>query len=72
MSGNTSTLSYQRDLKVRHEPDVLVAGGGPAGIAAALAAAMVAQTGNDTRIIEIRDLQIRLKTMGAYLPNFKQ
>ncbi len=32
-------IAYNRDLEVRHEVDVFVAGGGPAGVAAALAAA---------------------------------
>jgi hypothetical protein len=32
-------LAFQREIPVRHEVDVLVAGGGPAGVAAALAAA---------------------------------
>ena len=33
------TLTFQRQVPVRHEVDVFVAGGGPAGIAAAVAAA---------------------------------
>ncbi len=32
-------LQFRRDIPVRHEVDVLVAGGGPAGVAAAVAAA---------------------------------
>ncbi|MCD6165861.1 FAD-dependent oxidoreductase, partial [bacterium] len=39
MSGKGSVLSYQRGLRVRYEADILVAGGGPAGVAAAVAAA---------------------------------
>jgi hypothetical protein len=42
------------------------------GQAAGVAAAMVAQAGTDTRSIEIRDLQMRLKAMGGYLPNCRQ
>ncbi|MBM4047396.1 MAG: FAD-dependent oxidoreductase, partial [Planctomycetes bacterium] len=33
------TLSFTRRIPIRHEVDVFVAGGGPAGCAAALAAA---------------------------------
>ncbi|MCD6284343.1 MAG: FAD-dependent oxidoreductase [Anaerolineae bacterium] len=33
------TLTFKREIPVRHEVDVFVAGGGPAGVAAALAAA---------------------------------
>ena len=35
----TQTLNFQRTITIRHHVDVFVAGGGPAGIAAALAAA---------------------------------
>jgi len=41
------------------------------GQAAGVAAAMAAQADADTRSIEIRELQTRLKDMGAYLPNLK-
>ena len=34
-----TTLSYSRDIPVRHDVDVFVAGGGPAGMAAAVTAA---------------------------------
>ncbi len=44
-----SELSYNRNLTVRWQPDVLVAGGGPAGIAAALAAG---SQGLSVRLIE--------------------
>ncbi len=42
------------------------------GQAAGVAAAMVAQNAADTRNVDIRDLQTRLKAMGAYLPNFRE
>jgi hypothetical protein len=40
------------------------------GQAAGAAAAMAVQAGTRTRGIDVRELQRRLKTMGAYLPNF--
>lgn len=39
MPDDTRALAYHRDLPVRYTADILVAGGGPAGVAAALAAA---------------------------------
>ena len=41
------------------------------GQAAGVAAAMAVQAGTDSRGIDIREIQARLKAMGAYLPNFK-
>ena len=38
-TGKHMKLSYHRELSVRYEPDVLIVGGGPAGCAAAIAAA---------------------------------
>lgn len=38
-SGNGSSLAYSRSLSVDYETDVFVAGGGPAGVVAAVAAA---------------------------------
>ena len=43
------TLNYNKALEVRYEADVLVAGGGPAGIAAAV---MAAEAGAKVIIIE--------------------
>lgn len=43
------TVAYRRALPVRYRPDILVVGGGPAGIAAALAAA---RQGCAVRLIE--------------------
>ena len=42
-------LNYTRELKTRHSVDVLVAGGGPAGIAASISAA---RQGASVRLIE--------------------
>ena len=39
MTRSTPNLKYRRDIPVRHEVDVFVAGGGPGGIVAAVAAA---------------------------------
>ncbi len=36
---STESLTFRREIPVRHEVDVFVAGGGPSGVAAALAAA---------------------------------
>lgn len=41
------------------------------GQAAGAAAAMAACAGSDVRDIDVRELQRHLKTIGAYLPNFK-
>ena len=49
MSRDMTEISYRRELAVRYESDVLVAGGGPAGVAAALAAA---RQGASVRLIE--------------------
>jgi hypothetical protein len=40
------------------------------GQAAGVAAAMAAEKNTDTRGIDIKELQSRLKAIGAYLPNF--
>lgn len=32
-------ISFKRDIKIRYDTGILVAGGGPAGVAAAIAAA---------------------------------
>jgi hypothetical protein len=49
MAATTNTISMNRELEVRHEVDVLVAGGGPSGVAAALTAA---RQGLSVRIID--------------------
>ena len=38
MADGKSTLAYKRELKVQRRVDVLIVGGGPSGVAAALAA----------------------------------
>ncbi|MDT8390486.1 MAG: FAD-dependent oxidoreductase [Lentisphaeria bacterium] len=68
MRENQSTLSYQRQLKVRHEPDVLVVGGGPAGIAAALAAA---RQGAAVRLVDAHSCLGGMGTAGL-VPAFMQ
>ncbi len=44
MADNTQTISWQRELPVRYVVDVFVAGGGPAGLAAAATAARQGRT----------------------------
>ncbi len=68
MQNNKPTLSYERDLAVRHQPDVLVVGGGPAGIAAALA---VARQGVSVRLIESHSCLGGMGTAGM-VPAFMQ
>lgn len=62
------TITFSRDIPVRHEADVLVAGGGPAGAAAALTAA---RQGRSTLLLEAHTC---LGGMGAagMVPAFMQ
>ena len=60
-------IQYQRILKVRKEYDVLVAGAGPAGICAAVAAALCAKKNCDTRNLQISELQETLCRKGIDL-----
>ena len=61
MSDKNDAVSYRRELEVRHHVDVLVAGGGPGGIAAALAAA---RQGCSVRLIEAQTCLGGLGTAG--------
>jgi len=65
---SNSTLSYRRELNVRYEPDVLVVGGGPAGVAAALAAA---KQGVSVRLVEAHSCLGGMGTAGM-IPAFMQ
>lgn len=66
MSDTRPPLAYRRELPVRHETDVLVAGGGPAGVAAALAAA---RQGAAVRLIEAHSCLGGMGTAGL-VPTF--
>jgi len=68
MSGDHLKLPYRRDLEVRHHADVLVVGGGPAGVAAALAAA---RQGCSVRMVEAHSCLGGLGTAGM-VPVFMQ
>lgn len=57
-------VAYSRTLPVKHEVDVFVAGGGPAGVAAALAA----DRSLSVHDVPVKELQAKLRAYGAYLP----
>ncbi len=57
-------MIYQKEIKVKYEADVFVAGGGAAGVAAALAC-----ESEDVRKVNIDALKESLVKLGAYLPN---
>ena len=59
------SVAFQRNILVKHTVDVFVAGGGSAGVAAALAA----EKQLSTHRVDVAELQRKLKLLGAYLPN---
>jgi len=68
MTATPKTSTYSRELPVRYDVDVLVAGGGPAGIAAALAAA---RQGAEVLLIEAHTCLGGMGTAGG-VPVFMQ
>lgn len=62
------TLNYERNLEVRHEVDVFVAGGGPAGVSAAVAAA---RQGASVHLMEAHSCLGGMGTAGL-VPAFMQ
>ncbi len=63
-----SVLTYQRTIPVRYHPDVLVAGGGPAGVAAAITAA---EQGCQVMLVEATQCLGGMGTSGL-VPAFMQ
>lgn len=68
MRNEKQSLTYQRAVEIRHDLDVLVVGGGPAGIAAALAAA---RQGISVRLVEAHSCLGGMGTAGM-VPAFMQ
>ncbi len=65
---DTKTVSYNRQLQVKLETDVFIAGGGPAGVAAAVAAS---ESGAKVFLAEAHSCLGGMGTAGA-LPTFMQ
>jgi len=68
MRDEKQALTYQRAVEIRHDLDVLVVGGGPAGIAAALAAS---RQGISVRLVEAHSCLGGMGTAGM-VPAFMQ
>lgn len=68
MTNKKTTFTFKKQLDVRYKTDILVAGGGPAGIAAALAAA---RQGCSVRLIEAHSCLGGMGTAGM-VPAFMQ
>ena len=68
MSSSRENITYNRQLKCRYSCDVLVAGGGPSGVAAAASAA---RAGRSVRLIETSGCLGGLGTSGL-VPAFMQ
>jgi len=68
MNTSGSSIDFTRNLSIRYSADVLVAGGGPAGIAAAIAAA---RNGASVRLIEAHSCLGGMGTAGM-VPAFMQ
>ena len=58
-------IVYSKGISEKYSVDICVAGGGPSGIAAAVAA----RAGCGTRDISVVELQRRLRDIGGFLPN---
>jgi hypothetical protein len=65
VAGRCVSTDRQAQSSIRVMPGCYIT-----GQAAGMAAALMVETGKDSRGIEVRELQKRLKAMGGYLPNF--
>lgn len=59
-------MIYTKSLNCKYETDVFIAGGGPSGVAAAVAASLACET-EDVRKISVLKLQENLIKIGAYV-----
>lgn len=66
VAGRCVSTDRQMQASIRVMPGCYIT-----GQAAGVAAALAVQAETDTRGIDVSELQARLKTMGAYLPNVK-
>ena len=65
VAGRCVSTDRQAQSSIRVMPGCYIT-----GQAAGMAAALMVETGKDSRGINVRELQKRLKAMGGYLPNF--